>query len=332
MALETAMDDRPQDASKGSGDEGAPASRDVHSAAEAGSIESVLLGELCERYSELRLSCPGVVAAVRRSIEREGLLHPLVVNLERDGKLAVLDGFKRLRALRDLDRKRATVRVLQLEETNARVAVMTYNASHRGLCELEQAWVVRSLVKGCRLRQTDVAELLGRHKSWVCRRLALCTHLEDVLQQDMRLGLLGATMARELARLPRGNQAPVAAAIREHHLSCRQAAKLVNHALRCRDARGLDVLLKNPWPQLVDRAASEPSHDARLGEAAEALRRRLLGLAHAAGWWQESLQQHPLTGLSSDELHVLGELAVTTRDRCAQAISKLDPLLAEVAA
>jgi len=323
MALEPRSDGRDGEARSKSCRESAPGVTPT-------ATESVALAQLCERYGELRLSRPGLVAALRRSIEREGLLRPLLVNLERDGKLAVLDGFKRLRALRELERQQTLVRVVQLDEAAARIALILYNAPHRGLCELEQAWVVRSLVRGCQLPQKRVAELLGRHKSWVCRRLALCEQLGDSLQQDMRLGLLSATMARELARLPRGNQAPVALAVQQHRLSCRQCAKLVEHALRCRDVRALDALLRDPWPRLVDKATSAPCRDPRLGEAAEALRRRLMALEHAAGWLHESLQQHPLVGLSPEELTVLGELATTARERCEQAVQRLGVLLAEV--
>jgi ParB/RepB/Spo0J family partition protein len=328
MALDPNADDRDGEARSKSSGSNAPTV--VAPKVSPAAIESVAITQLSERYGELRLSRPGLVAALRRSIERNGLLRPLLVNLERDGKLAVLDGFKRLRALRELDLRQAMVRVVQLDEAAARIAMLLYNAPHRGLCELEQAWVVRSLVRGCKLPQSRVAELIGRHKSWVCRRLALCEQLDDSLQRDMRLGLLSATMARELTRLPRGNQAPVALAIQQHRLSCRQCAKLVDNALSCRDVRALDALLRDPWPKLVDKAASEPCRDPRLGEAAEALRRRLMALEHAAGWLHESLQQHPLISLSPEELEVLGELATTARQRCEQAVRRLGALLEQV--
>ncbi len=63
--------------------------------------------------------------------------------------------------------------------------------------------MVRGLCREMKLTQVQVAELLGRHKSWVCRRLALAERLAEPVQDDMRLGLVNATVARELARLPR---------------------------------------------------------------------------------------------------------------------------------
>jgi hypothetical protein len=57
--------------------------------------------------------------------------------------------------------------------------------------------------------QPEVAELLGGHKSWACRRLALLKKLGTDVRQDLELGLLSATAAREIARLPADNQSEV---------------------------------------------------------------------------------------------------------------------------
>jgi transposase len=55
--------------------------------------------------------------------------------------------------------------------------------------------------------------LQGHDKSWVSRRLMLAERLDPELQEQIRLGLLSATVAREISRLPRGNQPALARAI-----------------------------------------------------------------------------------------------------------------------
>ena len=215
-------------------------------------LEVVDLDRLDKRYGALRLRRPGLVAALRRSIERDGLLEPLLVNLEPGGRLSLIDGFKRLQALVELGETRALGCVVRLDAAGVRVALVTRNASHRGLCVLEQAWVVRDLVRGCKLSQPRVGALLGRHKSWVCRRLMMIERLDETLQEDMRLGLVSATLAQELARLPRGNQSRVAMALRGHGFSARRAAPIINRALRCRNEAELSALLRNPYRSMVD--------------------------------------------------------------------------------
>ena len=231
---------------------------------ESSRVEVVELDALDERYAALRLRRPGAVAALRRSIERDGLLRPLLCNLEPEGRLCLVDGHKRAQALRELGIGRVLARVVQLDAVAVRVAIVSHNAAQEGLCELEQAWVVHALVRSCRLSQSRVATLLGRHKSWVCRRLMMAERLDGPLQEDMRLGLVGAALARELVRLPRGNQSRVALAVREHGFSSRRATVLVDRALRCHSEAELVMLLRNPWRPVVTSG-----DDAKLGRLLE---------------------------------------------------------------
>jgi len=90
----------------------------------------------------------------------------------------------------------------------------------------EEAWIVHALIRADGLTQPAVAELLGRHKSWVCRRLALVEKLAATVQDDLRLGLLTPTAARALVRLPAGNQADVLTTMRQAHLNADELAGL----------------------------------------------------------------------------------------------------------
>lgn len=186
-------------------------------AQEAGEYVQLPASALDQRYAHLRLASPEAVGALSRSITRHGVLHPLTVSREGEA-LVVLDGFKRLRALATSPEVELPLRVVALTPAQAKAALVTFNRPQRGLSELEEAWVVHALVREHGLRQKEVAELLSRHKSWVCRRLQLAQGLEEGVTEDMRLGLLSVAVARELARLPRGNQHRVAAAVQEHGL------------------------------------------------------------------------------------------------------------------
>ena len=59
-----------------------------------------------------------------------------------------------------------------------------------GARELEEAWIIHALVREDGMSQVEVAELLGRHKSWVCRRLALLERLGSKARDELRVGLL----------------------------------------------------------------------------------------------------------------------------------------------
>ena len=59
------------------------------------------------------------------------------------------------------------------DERTVKAAVYGLNRVGHHLQELEEAWLVQALVREDGLSQVEAAELLGRHKSWACRRLAL---------------------------------------------------------------------------------------------------------------------------------------------------------------
>jgi ParB-like chromosome segregation protein Spo0J len=285
--------------------------------------------KLDERYASLRLGRPELVATVRRSVEREGVLNPLVANLLPDGTLALLDGFKRLRVVRDLEHELVPVRIVHLGEQAALAAILTYNAPHSGLSELEEAWVIRSLVRGCKLQQKQVAELLGRHKSWVCRRLLLAERLVDSVQQDMRLGLCSATMAREIVRLPRGNQAMVARVVRQHGLTSRQCAALVEVCLSCDKLDTLSAVLDDPLRFIgkdVDGAERKAPRDPRLSEQGEAVRSRIVRLERAAVQVSQVLRQHPALSMEATDLSVLAPLSEPVAAHSRQAADQLGEL------
>lgn len=284
-------------------------------------IETLECDQFDLRYAELRLKRPELLEAMRGSIERHGLLQPLVVNVTRDGAKVLLDGFKRLQAVRLLGWTQVSIRVLRLDEAAARAAILTHNVTQQGLCELEEAWIIHSLVRTCALTQSAVAELVGRHKSWVCRRLQLAERLDQPLQDDMRLGLLRATTARELARLPRGNQGGVAEAVRQHGLTTRQTARLVDKVVMAASPESIDPLLADPLRFVQPEAAPTTAKDPRLSAKAEAIRQSLLRLSQGAAAVCHQLSRHPPMSLHDLDAEILAEIASPVIARAEDALT-----------
>jgi hypothetical protein len=82
------------------------------------------------------------------------------------------------------------------QQPASKAAIYGLNRGGRPVQELEEAWVVHALVGEEGLTQVEAAELLGRDKGWVCRRLALVERLAEEAREDLRLGLLAPTAAR----------------------------------------------------------------------------------------------------------------------------------------
>ena len=293
---------------------------------EAREYDQVAAGELDTRYSKLRLPSPQAEGALSRSIARHGVLQPLTVNQESD-VLAVLDGFKRLRVLGEDPEMLVAVRIVALTAPQAKAALVTFNRPHRGVSELEEAWVVQALVCEHEMLQKDVAELLGHHKSWVCRRLQLAQQLEDSVVDDMRLGLISATVARELVRLPRGNQAEAAIAVERHGLTSRQTTEIVGRLLDAGDEDSKRELLDDPLRFLASQSSKAlRRRDARLSDVGSKVRRSLDALARQARITERTIhapRQTPLTCSDVDVLRPQVRDVVQTLDELRGTLNRL---------
>jgi ParB-like chromosome segregation protein Spo0J len=268
--------------------------------------EEIVIRELDQRYGSLRLSSPQELGRLRASVERMGVLHPvLVATAVETDRLVLVDGFKRVRVVTDRGGQSMWATRSPFDAAAAKVAMLTVNAAHQGLCDLEEAWIVRSLCREHKLTQAEVGKLLRRDKSWVCRRLMLAERLERDLQEDIRLGLLSSTVARELARLPRGNQHKMANTIRAHALTSRQAHRVVTALLDTDDPRARDDVLADPLRYLGTTAPEVDTADPRLGTGGNEVRRSLLFVHSAAQRLQRSTGRYAPAGLTGEEARIL---------------------------
>jgi len=179
----------------------------------------------------------------------------------------------------------------------------------RGLTEIEEAWLVRSLYREDGLSQPEIARRLSRHKSWVCRRLLLVEALDPTIQADVRLGLLAPRAAVAVSALPRGNQRAAAAVVIRRGLTVRQTELFVAEILERQDddaradfiARHLEA---GPGPAL---ATARPPTRALRNEA-DWIAADVATLLRIAGRLQARLLATPLGALAAPASVVLDGL------------------------
>lgn len=218
-----------------------------------GAPEGVTLEQLGDRLSKLRLCEPAADERMRRSLEQHGQL--TAVTAFDDGEvLQLVDGFKRLRAAIRLGWKRLRVRVLEHDEATATAAIVALH-EHRGVSELEEGWIIRSLCREHGLSQGAVARLMRRSKSWVSRRLLLVEGLDEVVQADVRLGLLSARSALAVAALPRGNQQQAAELVMSRGMTTRQTEAMVRQLCEL-DSNHERTLQLAQWPEPCARTSN----------------------------------------------------------------------------
>jgi len=241
-----------------------------------------------------------------RSLERYGQLSPVVV-CQRQGRYELIDGFKRLGAARGLARmKRLWARLLEADERTAKAAIYGLNRAGGRTRELEEAWIIQALVREDGLSQVEVAELLGRHKTWVCRRLALIERLGREAREELRVGLLSPTAARQMVRLPEGNQAAVLEVVRREALSNAELAGVVDLLLKCSGGEQQEYHLARPREALTQAQGFLPAaRDPRLSEAGNQVGKRLGALLDLLGGMEVWLAHRGRTGLTPEDRAVL---------------------------
>src|ERR1051326_5225763 len=202
--------------------------------------------EIGEHYGRYRLHVPEAERAMAKSLMRYGQLSPVVV-CRRNERYELVDGFKRLGAARHLAQMvHLSARLMEADERTVKAAIYGLNRAGGRTRELEEAGIIPALVREDGLSQVEVAELLGRHKSWVCRRLALIERWGSQAKDDLRVGLLTPTAARQIVRLPEGNQAEVLETIRREALSSAELTGVVDLWLGCGERRQQEYLLRHP--------------------------------------------------------------------------------------
>jgi ParB-like chromosome segregation protein Spo0J len=276
------------------------------SAWEASAVQPLPVAVLGEHYHRYRLTDVAAEADRARSLRRFGQQSPVAVCLRQETP-EVVDGFKRLAAARVLGLASLSTRLLAAEERTVKAAIYGLNCTGRRTQEWEEAWTVHALVRDDGLSQGEVAELLGRHKSWVCRRLALVEKLADEVQAELRLGLVTPTMARALVRLPAGNQTEVLASVRRAELTTAELAGGVDLFLATTGRLPQEYLLAEPR-QALAQAGREGgwAHDPRLSDGGNRVARRLPTLLEGLARMESWLVQRGRADLSAADRRVLG--------------------------
>lgn len=190
------------------------------------------------RFAASRLVEPRAVERIARSIERCGQIVACIVVAGggEDGAMVVVDGYRRIAAVRQLGRDTVRVEVWPCSVTEALVAVLA-RSQDRPFAAIEEALALRELVQGQGLSQHELARRCGRDVSWVSRRLQLLSGLPDEALAAVRAGRLSSWAANRVV-------APLARANSDH--ANRLLERLVTEPLSTRELRD--------WFQHYERA------------------------------------------------------------------------------
>jgi hypothetical protein len=170
---------------------------------------NVELQRLQLRFAAARVSDERAVQRLMHSIDTCGQLVACIA--VRDGAdddatpLVLIDGYRRVAALRRLGRDTARVQcaIGTLAEALAQLLAC---AQSRPLAAIEQALLLRELIDAQQMSQREAARCCGRDASWVQRRLMLLHALPEGVLEAVRAAAVSSWAAvRVFAPLARAN-------------------------------------------------------------------------------------------------------------------------------
>lgn len=217
------------------------------------------LHQLELRYAVLRKRAPLAERALLGSLAEHGQQLPIVVVGEQ-ARFIVIDGYKRVRALKRLARDTVRASAWQLPELEALLLERQLRCGREDA--LDQAWLLAALQERFGLSLEQLAQRFERSKSWVSRRLGLLQALPAVIQDQVRAGELAAhATMKYLLPLARANApaaAQLAAAITPLKLTSRQIGALYA-GWQSGTPRTRELIVERPQVYLQAQAATTPA-------------------------------------------------------------------------
>ncbi|MGA2262823.1 MAG: ParB N-terminal domain-containing protein [Acidobacteriota bacterium] len=257
-------------------------------------------------YGRVRCLVPRQVEQMKATLTAHGQLTALVV-VKRQSGMELIDGFKRHRAAEQMGWTTLRVMSMDVDEQGQWAAMLALNRATHSMSVLEEALVLREMV-AMGMTQTQIGQILNRHKSWVSRRIGLIERLHP-----------GA--ARRLLSLPAGNQLELATVVMHHGLGSQETELLVR-LWKNADPPVRDYLLAHPREALTNARSGDPEEppDPRLTPRGQRLQRYLRILQGVAPRTLQILRPSP----EEEDLLILAGDLESTRSSLSRLIEALD--------
>jgi ParB family chromosome partitioning protein len=172
---------------------------------ETNTIQEIDLHRLIMRFDHTRVMEPGTIGRLRYSIERFGQLSPVIVNLEGTKDLILMDGYKRVQAIKGCCKDTVFAEIWNTDEHTTLLRLFSENQLRNSKL-IEESLMLREMQNRYKLSMRQIAHNIGRDVAWVSRRLDMVNTLPDDILDAVRKGDISAWSAsRILAPLARAN-------------------------------------------------------------------------------------------------------------------------------
>ncbi len=172
----------------------------VEEAEREGSLRELVVADIKpNRYQPRRAFDPEALKELKASIEKSGLIQPIVVRQDESG-YELVAGERRWRAVKELGWKKVPAVVREVDERTMLVLALVENLQRASLSPIDEAEGYERLGQEFKLSHADIADAVGRDRSTVANAIRLLK-LPKPVQQLVDSGALTAGHARALLSL-----------------------------------------------------------------------------------------------------------------------------------
>lgn len=155
------------------------------------------------------------------SIEAHGVITPIVVNKDADGKYMIIAGERRFRASKLVKKTTIPAVIREYTEREIKEISLIENLQREDLNPIEAATAMQQLMDEYSLTQEDLADRLGKSRSAVANTIRLLSLVPEVVKLVTN-NKLSAGHARALVTLPAEAQLKIALKAVESGMSVRE--------------------------------------------------------------------------------------------------------------
>ena len=160
------------------------------------------------------------------SIKINGVIMPIVVNKDSDGKYMIIAGERRYRASKIAGQDTIPAIVKEYDERRIKEISLIENLQREDLNPIEAATAMKQLMDDYNLTQEELSERIGKSRSAIANTLRLLS-LEGEVVKLVANGKLSSGHARALVTLPSDVQRKIATTAVKEGMSVRDVEKAV---------------------------------------------------------------------------------------------------------
>ena len=215
------------------------------------------------------------------SIATLGLIQPITVRKEEDGKYIIISGERRWRASKLAGRKTIAAYIREADDKELHEMALVENIQRQDLNAMEIAISLQRLIDECGVTQGTVAQRVGMKRAAVASCLRLISVGPEV-QAALKAGLISMGHAKAIAAAPEETQPSVVKKVIKKELSVRATEQLVKKLTEGKTTT--EATTEEEFPEIYTRIVEQLSklvgEDIKIKRAADGSGKIVIGFSN----------------------------------------------------